>query len=103
MNTKVLILIISLLVSNQFIYSQNNQDTLKIVNPDVSLLVEGNNSLEDIQSEYFVNAEIEHQKLLRNIFAIGFITLFIAVIYVFLYSGVFPNIVIDGIFNPHAI
>ena len=87
MNTKVLILIISLLISNQFIYSQNNQDTLKVVNPDVSLLVEGNNSLEDIQSEYFVKAEIEHQKLLRNIFAIGFIILFIALIFIIIFYG----------------
>jgi len=88
MNTKVLILIICLIISNQFIFSQNTQDSLQHNNiENKSLLNNNSKSLENIQSEYFVNTEIEHQKLIRNIFAIGFITLFIALIFIIVFYG----------------
>jgi len=87
MNTKILILIISLLIFNQFIFSQNNKTDSLNIKPNASLLMENGNSIEDIQSKYFVNAEIEHQKLLRNIFAIGFIVLFVALIFIIVFYG----------------
>ena len=88
MNTKVIILIISLIISNQLIFSQNTQDTLqnKIIK-NKSLLTNNSNSLEEIEAEYFTNAEIEHQKLIRNIFAVGFIALFITLIFIIIFYG----------------
>ncbi len=86
MNTKILILIISLIISNQFIFSQTIQDD-SIKNNKVLLINDNSKSLENIQSEYFNNTEIEHQKLIRNIFAIGFIILFITLIFIIIFYG----------------
>ena len=56
---------------------------------------------------FFSSISFIEKSLLSNFNALTLleevITLFIFVIYVFLYSGVFPNIVIEATFSPHAI
>jgi len=45
------------------------------------------NSMIDFQSDYMANAEAEHQKLLRNIFAIGFIFMMGLLVFTIFFYG----------------
>jgi len=44
-------------------------------------------SMMDFQSDYLTNAEIEHQKLMRNIFVVGFILMLGLLIFTILFYG----------------
>lgn len=45
------------------------------------------NSIIDFQSDYLINTEIEHQKLMRNIFAIGFVFMLGLLVFTIIFYG----------------
>lgn len=60
-------------------FQQN--DTLK------QALSENIDSMLNLQSDYLVNAEVEHQKLMRNIFAISFIIMMGLLVFTIIFYG----------------
>lgn len=52
-----------------------------------TIITDSLNSMVDFQSDYMANAEVEHQKLLRNIFAIGFIFMMGLLVFTIFFYG----------------
>jgi transcriptional regulator with PAS, ATPase and Fis domain len=86
MNLRVFVLIAFLAVSSmltatpEVVQYQLNDTTKTIFSDSLS-------SMMDFQSEYTSNVEIEHQKLLRNIFAFGFLFMLALMIFTIIFYG----------------
>ncbi len=78
----VLLLCISLIAtaSPQNANYQQNDSTRQSISNNID-------SMLDMQSEYLVNTEVEHQKLMRNIFAISFIIMMGLLIFTIVFYG----------------
>ncbi len=54
---------------------------------NLSLLNSGKTSINEFQNLYSIESELEHQKLLRNIFAVSFLFLFATLLFIIFYYG----------------
>ncbi|MBN1251215.1 MAG: hypothetical protein JXR51_10870 [Bacteroidales bacterium] len=89
MNTKILIIIVNLFFFSQLINSQSTK-TDSLTNSSYSVknqLLDNNDTFSEMQSEYLSNSETDHQKLLRNIFAAGFVFIFLILIFIIFFYG----------------
>jgi len=62
--------------------TQNKNDSTNI-----SLLNSGKSSITEFQNLYSLESELEHQKLLRNIFAVSFVFLFALLMFIIFHYG----------------
>lgn len=77
------ILILSLNINAQEITtSQEKKDSIVTFG-----LNAGNTSISEFQNMYSLESELEHQKLLRNIFAVSFIFLFASLMFIIFFYG----------------
>ena len=77
-----------------FLFVTVNLSAQEITDPEekndstnFSLLNSGKSSISEFQNTYLLESELEHQKLLRNIFAISFVFLFAALMFIIFYYG----------------
>ena len=84
---KFSILISTLLLSESLSAQKDTTMQVKKDSTVISGLNAGNTSISEFKNLYSLESELEHQKLLRNIFAISFIFLFVSLMFIIFFYG----------------
>ena len=80
-------LTVVLLSTSFLVFSSPHYINYQANDTSIQLMTDSLNSVLNFQSDYLSNAEVEHQKLMRNIFAISFILMLALLVFTIIFYG----------------